>query len=406
MKFASYYTINKSFVNIGDFFILESKRYIFRYMGLGENDVIELSNLDIGNYSGEPLILCTHVIIDNLPQNIIPCYIGLVIIKNLNFSEISHLKNYEPISCRDYFSYKQCIDNGIDAFLLGCTTKVLPRQERNVKADKVFFVDLPDGAEEYIPKTFKDVAVRLSQVVEYKTKSNIQAIVNKYYNSFLHEAKMVITSRLHCAMFCILHGIPVIMMREYKVSRLFDLEAFISIYDIKRWSEIDFNPQEVYVDDNIKHDTLDCAANLLRTTYYKERLAQFKERLKNFYSKYEEEDYYTIEKHVENIMKNRFPNRNNDFIYSLWGVSLFSKAIYDYITINYKNAVLVNVYDAYREIEFEGHMSKPVEMLKMKNNDEICFVGGGDALKDRLQMINDFGLPKENLIIIDFTGKC
>lgn len=55
--------------------------------------------------------------------------------------------------------------------------------------------------------------------------------------------------------------------------------------------------------------------------------------------------------------------------YAFWGVNNNAEAIYQFITAQYPNAKLVEVYDTYKNIEFYGiHSIKPTEMKEGTNN--------------------------------------
>jgi hypothetical protein len=377
-------------------------------MGLKENDVVELSNYEVESYQGEPLILNTHHIILSHSEQIIPCYIGLFVYQKLNAAQIEHLKRHEPIGCRDYYTLNQCLDNGIDAFLFGCTTTVLPKRKRNQKVNQVFLIDLPEGAEEYIPDSLRKDARYLTQIAEYKSEEDFERIADEYYDTLFHEARLVITSRLHCAFFCILHGIPVVMMREHYVTRLSAIDEFIPVYDRKKWKEVDFDPPEITIPDDFNEDKINCAANMLRAAYHQAQVLHDREKLKSLPEvkhEYKNEDYSSFIQNIGGEIDRLFPDKASKYKFSIWGVSPTNMDIYEYISTNHQNATLVNVYDAYREVEFAGHISKPVAMLKTKPAEEICITAAGCAINERIQMANDLRLPRENLFIINTNEK-
>ena len=64
-------------------------------------------------------------------------------------------------------------------------------------------------------------------------------------NRYKKEAKLVITSRLHCAVPCMAMGIPVVLARD-NISYTFSwVEKFLPIYGIEQYDSIDWNPESV-----------------------------------------------------------------------------------------------------------------------------------------------------------------
>jgi exopolysaccharide biosynthesis predicted pyruvyltransferase EpsI len=55
-------------------------------------------------------------------------------------------------------------------------------------------------------------------------------IAQEYLDRYRKEAKLVITSRLHCALPCIAMGIPVIVMGDHRDKRLQLVEEFTKIH--------------------------------------------------------------------------------------------------------------------------------------------------------------------------------
>jgi len=220
---------------------------------------------------------------DNWPpsQNLIPLLISFHItdrnfadIKMLSPSGIAYLKSHEPIGCRDYETLKLLGKYGIRVYFSGCLTLTLGRKYTvNTKTENIYFVDVPlwEGKTEfmlkYIPKILRHFLSILSIYKRIKErKENILYALAKacsfyclYSNIFENNiltkiefvnhsidrkilknnslcfehaeklltkyasAKLVVTSRLHCALPCLGMETPVIFInREGLSARRFE----------------------------------------------------------------------------------------------------------------------------------------------------------------------------------------
>ena len=191
----------------------------------------------------------------------------------LSEDSINYLKKFQPIGCRDYYTRDLLISKGVDAYFSACLTLTLGMSyQSNEREDKCYFVDpfLPKKAmvvdEIYqvlwflthpnawnaIGKIAKKLpykstvkkslyACRFYRVyikiftkktlieAEYLSQRNkgyranfktdkerldeAMRLVNKYA-----KAKMVVTSRIHCALPCLGLETPVILTEDYEQS--------------------------------------------------------------------------------------------------------------------------------------------------------------------------------------------
>lgn len=139
----------------------------------------------------------------------------------LSSENINYLRTYQPIGCRDYWTMNALKKHNIDSYFSGCLTLTLKKP--NVpKTDKIYFVDsfvqLNENEANKIIKTISTtIPERYAENVEIinhwdtKGMSVIEDKFNKA-NKLLSKyasAKLVITSRLHCALPCLAFGTPV-----------------------------------------------------------------------------------------------------------------------------------------------------------------------------------------------------
>lgn len=132
-----------------------------------------------------------------------------------------YYKKYEPIGCRDLQTQNLLNKYGIDNYFSGCVTLTLNRFDIE-KSDKDYIccVDIPDDIFDYISsKTNMEVRKKTHtlNLEENRKKSwderfkNVEDLLKEYQN-----AKLVITSRLHCALPCLALNVPVILIKDDK----------------------------------------------------------------------------------------------------------------------------------------------------------------------------------------------
>ncbi|MCV3336935.1 polysaccharide pyruvyl transferase family protein [Campylobacter sp. RKI_CA19_01121] len=205
-----------------------------------------------------------------------PIFIGTHFTKNIQayFDKIEKYKNIFPfkgvdIGCRDLFTLqylKSKKQKGIDInpYLSRCLTLTLPKRNEQKKYDKIFFVDLTDDILKYIPKNIQEKGITVQQKEVFDGKYDLEKNWNFYYqkaekllNLYKNEAKLVITTALHCASPCIAMGIPTILIsnnKEEQMTRFSALDGIVTIYtldDIKN-RQINFYPEIPHIED-LKH---------------------------------------------------------------------------------------------------------------------------------------------------------
>ncbi|HQP90223.1 MAG TPA: polysaccharide pyruvyl transferase family protein [Bacteroidales bacterium] len=177
---------------------------------------------------------------------------------------IEYFKKYEPIGCRDYETSKRLFEKGIKTYFSGCLTLTLGMTYfSSIRNDKVYFVDpyfeykkdmltFINGVSTFLinsqkiriicsklfsSKTLKNI---IKSAIFYKQYSKIfddDILVNSIYithslnekqfpseiDKFNHaeallkiysEAKLVITSRIHCALPCLGMETPVLYINN------------------------------------------------------------------------------------------------------------------------------------------------------------------------------------------------
>ncbi len=146
----------------------------------------------------------------------------------LSHKALTYYKKYWSIGCRDQETCDILNKKWVDAYLSLCPTITFPKRETTIENKKVFIVDTDIFL--HIPKHLKKNSEYISHKIpswyDFKKKFDIaEDLLNKYKK----EAKLVITSRLHCALPCIAMGIPVVVFCDPNDKRMQLVKQFIKI---------------------------------------------------------------------------------------------------------------------------------------------------------------------------------
>jgi len=273
------YNTDKDTYNIGDYIqSIAAKQF------LPEVDVY-INREALNKYEGEPVkIILNGWFLHNTanwpPSNkIIPLFTSFhltpLAFDILNKDEnIEYFKKNGPIGCRDTFTYNILLQKGISVYLSYCLTLTLKRERKF--SNKILFVDVLANMDSWrsrkigikiLIQKYKILTVTrliLNSLKSYNILSERTKIINKLFDKkvlkdkvdIFHErnssetekerfeiaekliqeycdAKLVVTSRLHCALPCLAFGTPVIFItngleNEFDTTRISD---YISFFD-------------------------------------------------------------------------------------------------------------------------------------------------------------------------------
>jgi len=191
---------------------------------------------------------------------------------------IEYFKKHEPIGCRDYYTLNLLRENGIDAYFSGCLTLTLgmDRKEIPEKSDEILLVDLDKSIIQNMPAQALDKVIVLDHVA---IKSDFIRAIYRFIRDgdsffakmlkkgriglfFLNigsniltnnsikldnaeklldryaRAKLVLTSRLHCALPCLALGTPVVFIhRNLDDPRFKGLIEYCENYSVKEFMD-------------------------------------------------------------------------------------------------------------------------------------------------------------------------
>lgn len=214
--------------NLGDYIQTIALENFYRRFFPDEEQIV-LDRDDLARYKGKKALVLmqgwfsTAGNLDFLPgQDLVPVFAGvhfsLPLRKNLlrmqgNFPPL--LRNVE-IGCRDYSTMLFLQSIGIKTYLSRCLTLTFPkRTEKTPEQNKIFWVDLPEHLEKFLPPVFHENYERICQQKipfehgkETENKMRAVALLERYRR----EARCVVTAAIHCAMPCAAMGIPVLFI--------------------------------------------------------------------------------------------------------------------------------------------------------------------------------------------------
>lgn len=166
---------------------------------------------------------------------------------------LAHLKAHEPIGCRDRFTTEKLKTMGIISFYSKCLTLTFPHRGKLSSKGYSFLVDV-DQID--IPECLHKNSIKISHFVPNNLPEKVKFIYARYLiNLYKEQAKLVITTKLHCALPCIAMGIPVVFFgneNDYRISVLKDIGVEINplpighnIPSVNHCKEVIWNPKPI-----------------------------------------------------------------------------------------------------------------------------------------------------------------
>lgn len=392
MKFANYIFQARGVNNLGDNMQLIAIDSIYARMGIPKEEIVYIDKNDLGSYRGEYVVLpVTMPLVDyteggisgRFSEYIIPLFIGLTLAQDsLLPEEIAYYRRFEPIGCRDERTMNILRRYGIWAYLHGCITATLPRRETSGKKfDKIFIVDAPQELLPFIPEEMKKDAVYRTHLHE-NLAEDPKVMMQRYYDDYKNQAKLVITSLLHCSVPCMAAGIPVVLAKTEVSYRFAWLEKLLPIYDLNSFPDIDWYPEPAEYEEH-KSRVLQLTIDRLWESFRKHQPIC---DLSWFYEEREKKEYIVDAfKSIQEFIDSTFVDSRAEYRYAVWGLTQMSTLTVSYISRRYPNAKLMHVYDSFREVAFEGMNSESPENIRL-HPDEVVFVttNGAQSMAEKL----------------------
>jgi len=150
--------------------------------------------------------------------------------KLINSESLAYFKKHQPISCRDFYTRDLLQANGVEAFYSACLTMTIPNTYAHLpKTDEIIFMDVLYKTQKksrdfsgwlkkhwlmkkMFPEDVLKKAIFLKQdAAKHSSEEQRFADAEKLLERYAR-AKMVVTSRIHCALPCLALGTPVIFI--------------------------------------------------------------------------------------------------------------------------------------------------------------------------------------------------
>ncbi len=398
--------------NMGDSVQAFAVDHLFRYAGVNQNDVI-----GIPCRSAEAEEPCYLVVQGHFGRqydmgfmhndNIYPIFIGFAL-KDvfLTDEEVRYFKKYEPILCRDELTKNTLTGYGVEAYLSGCLSVCFPKRDQHAKGkrDKYYFVDVKKPFLDLVPENIKQNAVYTSQNL-YMDEVNVDSMERgdqmawKLIKEYSDNAKMVITSRLHCMTPCMAMGIPTIAVGNNFSHRYSFVDAFLESYDEEQFAGFDWSIPKGKADVEEVKELLLCAGkSMLARNPDMDKI----KRLDQFYSN---RNRWLYCKGIKKELKTIF-NGVERPEYILWGASSGGFAVYEALRDLWPNQEMVAIVDSYAEGIFGGKVILKPEEAIVKNPNAIVIIStmsGLESAEELLQKLDkkrdrDYFVVHENKI--------
>ena len=138
--------------------------------------------------------------------------------KVLSPEGIDYLKRHAPIGCRDEGTVAVLAGHGVEAYYSRCVTLTFERRERAPADGKVFLVaGTHMEFESIIPRSLRRQAIHVNQAklrLPHYSAGLRRQMAAELLAAYRDHARLVITTKIHCAMPCIAMGIPVVFLYD------------------------------------------------------------------------------------------------------------------------------------------------------------------------------------------------
>ena len=127
--------------------------------------------------------------------------------------DLNYVKKREPIGCRDPSTLKLMYKYNIKAYFSGCMTLMITNPNLSGRRnDKIYIVDVNKAHLDFLPQRVRENAVYIKHNLEGPGRMDSLGRFTQGYELMKQyaEARLVITSRIHCGLPCVAMNTPVI----------------------------------------------------------------------------------------------------------------------------------------------------------------------------------------------------
>ena len=151
-------------------------------------------------------------------DNIIPLFIGFHarnrqgLFDNVtNHDSIDYFKRNEPVGCRDEHTFNLLRECDIKCYISNCLTTTLPIREQRNTQTKIFVASRDKDILNILPEGIRSQCEYINHYSITSDFNENMILARQLLDNYKNNAKLVVTTFLHCALPCIAMGIPVIV---------------------------------------------------------------------------------------------------------------------------------------------------------------------------------------------------
>lgn len=399
MKFANINMKRNGLNNLGDNIQLLAINELYKKIGVSEKDIVRIDYYNLSNYDGEYVILPINypfygyrnkLDITMFSEKIIPVFLGISVMDGtITSEEKEYLKQYEPIGCRDEHTMREFRKSGVYSYLNGCITSTLTKvRDGYNNRTKTIFVDVDENFKQYVPDEVLKNSEFITQMV-YDVK-NPEEVAKKFIKKYIEEAKIIVTTRLHCALPCAALEIPVVFIKDIYSFRFTWFEKILKVYTKNEYKYIDWNPKSVEYEE-LKDKIISSDIKRIKDAY--DKYSEILDISSNFENKelYKKGKIEHIDTTIQ-FIRNKW-RKNDKFKYSIWGITQPANKINEYIKANYPNSELVSVIDKFKKVNFCGVDSVTPDIIE-KGKNGFIFVTTASAFEESEKLFKSIGIKE------------
>lgn len=402
MRYARYYNTKRGEyvstvrqINMGDDIQSFAVEKLFQYAGIQSEDLIKLPFFQKITVE-EPCYLVVQGHFGRqydmgFMQNpyIHPIFFGFALKDSfLLQDETAYFKKYEPILCRDEFTKNVFTDHGVEAYLSGCLSFVFARrnEEDGGQRNKYYFVDVKDKFIDMLPAHIRENAVITSQNIRIENERDFggewsEKKTWERLEEYKKNAKMMVTSKLHCMIPSAGMGIPTIAVSDNFSYRYTFADLFIDAYDEEQFRNYDWHIPEEKVDtEAVKKLLLDVGKSMIEQNPDMKKIRQ----LDALYANRNKWDYC---RGIKKQLRKAFGDAEAPQ-YILWGAAAGGYTVYETIRTLWPQQVMLGIADSFASGVFAGQqVHKPEELIGKYPNARIIVstLSGRKSAEDFLQ---------------------
>lgn len=390
-------------VNLGDPIQSYAVKNLYHEMGIPDEDIVPVPRYDFCTYDGEECICVvngissyeelaydSHFMPPSVKVHAIP--MSLHLHRELPQDELDFYRSCGGVGCRDLYTVQYLKKSGVDAYLSGCLTLTLPRRSKEQEkcADKVYFIEVPDGVKKFIPDEIKNEAVTLTNILRFENPGNANRIseedayeVHRKGEERVHllrdTASLVVTSRLHIASPCLAMGIPVVLANNHLGDRFGFIDRLIPTYTSEHYEEINWDPEPVDFEED--------KAKIKQVFFDKVKAAASRLELEKMWES-KEPIYHISYETAPSIAVEKIPFPKERFRYAVWGVVLPAAFYLDEaMRKRYPNGELVSGVDIAATGEYCGAPIIKPEDISSLQKDVVIIVAAPSAQQPAKEML-------------------